>query len=438
LTATEAKRGGRSRLYLHIYFAILGIIVLVVALTIAIAKVFEDGLDDARKERSVSLIVAALIPPASAPTAELTRSLERWREQLQVDLTVRDADGQILAAAGPAVPMREGDRKAWVRARRGNFSAGVQLPDGRWALVGHARDQGPHWLWILVLFAGLVALGAYPLARRIARRLERLRIGVDELGQGDLTARVAVQGRDEVAALAESFNAAASRIEALVTSQTSMLAGASHELRSPLTRIRMAVELLGDDAQEALRRRVGRDIEELDELIEELLAASRFQVGGVDPAAVVPIDLLALVAEEAARVGGEVSGESVAIDGEVRWLKRLARNLLENARRHSQGEHIRARVVAVGDGAELSVEDDGDGVPTALRERIFEPFFRPDGMRESHDKGVGFGLALVRQIARRHGGDARCEEAPGGGSRFVVTLAGVPDVGDHHIKSSGT
>ena len=119
-------------------------------------------------------------------------------------------------------------------------------------------------------------------------------------------------------------------------------------------------------------------------------------------------------------------------------MKRLAGNLLENARRHSQGDHIRARVVVAGDGAELTVEDGGDSVPAALRERIFEPFFRPDGMRESHGQGVGLGLVLVRQITRRHGGDARCEEAPGGGSRFVVTLAGVPDVGDHHIKSSGT
>jgi signal transduction histidine kinase len=168
------------------------------------------------------------------------------------------------------------------------------------------------------------------------------------------------------------------------------------------------------------------------------LRLTRFQVAGVDPTVVTPVDLLALVAEEAAHVGAEVSGDSVVVAGEARWLRRLARNLLENARRHSGGQHVRAHVTSQDAVAWLSVDDDGAGVPMQLRERIFEPFFRPQGMRESHAKGVGLGLALVRQIARRHSGDARCESAPAGGSRFLVSLRGVTEAAPHHIKSSGT
>jgi signal transduction histidine kinase len=109
-------------------------------------------------------------------------------------------------------------------------------------------------------------------------------------------------------------------------------------------------------------------------------------------------------------------------------LVRLLRNLLENARRHSCAEHISVTVRPLGSGAQILVDDDGDGIPEALRERIFEPFYRPPGMREGHDRGVGLGLALVRQIAERHGGKARCDAHPVGGTRFVVELAGGPPV----------
>ena len=414
----------RMRLYLHIYFAILGIILLFVALTALTFMVFNNDLDDAHKARSVSLITAALLPPADASVSELRSALEHWQQQLNVDLTVTDVQGELIVAAGTPIKRRHHDanRKAWVRVRHGTLTAGVELPDGRWVMVGHERPGGPHWILVLVLLAVVVGVGAYPLARRITRRLERLRVGVDQLGSGDLHARVTVEGHDEVAQLAGSFNAAVARIEVLVASQNSMLAGASHELRSPLTRLRMALELLDHDARPSLRVQIERDIQELDELIEELLAASRFQVSAPRPDDFTQLDLLVIAAEEGARVGATVNGRSTSFSGEARWLSRMVRNLLENARRHSGGEAVRVHVEPTASGARLIVEDDGAGVPVELRERIFEPFFRPAGMREGHDRGVGVGLALVRQIARRHGGDVICEERDGGGSRFVVTL----------------
>jgi signal transduction histidine kinase len=262
--------------------------------------------------------------------------------------------------------------------------------------------------------------GAFVVVRRITGRLERLQSRVDALGAGDLSARVQVEGRDEVAELAVSFNRTATRIEQLVGTQKSLLANVSHELRSPLARMRMAVELLAEDGRPELKARLARDIGELDALIGELLEASRLESGAATERSE-DVDLLALVAEEAVEFGAAVLGPVTTVQGDARLLRRLVRNLLENARRYGGGTPIEITIESGADAVALRVSDRGPGVPEAERERIFEPFHRIHGTAET-GQGVGLGLALVRQIARRHGGDARCEARPGGGSVFVVTL----------------
>jgi signal transduction histidine kinase len=296
------------------------------------------------------------------------------------------------------------------------------LPDGRWVLARwHRHHHALGLLGALLLLASAIAVGAYPVVRRITGRLERLQARVDALGAGQLQARVQVEGCDEVADLARSFNRAAERIERLVNAQKTVLAGASHELRSPLTRMRMAVELLPGTDRPELRALLSKDIEELDALIGELLLASRLdvldQLGSTEE-----VDLLALLAEEAARTGADVSGSTAVIRGDPRMLRRLMRNLLENARRYADGAPVEASVHPVAQGAaRLVVADRGPGVAEGERERIFEPFYRPSGAKES-DGGVGLGLSLVRQIARRHGGDVRYVPRDGGGSQFEVDL----------------
>jgi signal transduction histidine kinase len=188
--------------------------------------------------------------------------------------------------------------------------------------------------------------------------------------------------------------------------------------------MRVALELLPGDERPELRTRLAKDIAELDGLIGELLLASRLDA--LDgPIHSEEVDLLALAAEEALEYGAEVGGEPVTIRGDPRLLRRLFRNLLENARRHAAGLPAQVTVRRARSGVQVQVADQGSGVPEAERERIFEPFYRLAGARETGE-GAGLGLALVRQIAQRHGGTTRCLAREGGGTVFEVELAERP------------
>ncbi|WP_411880736.1 ATP-binding protein [Polaromonas sp. YR568] len=294
--------------------------------------------------------------------------------------------------------------------------------------------------WMLGLVGLAVALGAYPVMRRLTLRLEALQRGVERWGAGDLSARVNADGKDEVAFLAERFNNAAERIETLMESHKSLLANASHELRSPLARIRMGLELMGIDAASPQRQEISRSITELDQLIDEILLASRLDAKQADAEPFETLDLTGLAAEECARVNAELSAElgkapdtglgmdatshSLTVQGSPRLLRRLIRNLLENARRYSTGDiNLELAQTRVGSKqlAVVKVHDRGPGVPAGQRERIFEPFYRLPGASE-REGGVGLGLALVKSISQRHGGSVRCEARPGGGASFIVEL----------------
>ncbi|MEW6706645.1 MAG: HAMP domain-containing sensor histidine kinase, partial [Pseudomonadota bacterium] len=276
----------------------------------------------------------------------------------------------------------------------------------------------------LVLLFVAVAVGAYPVVRRLTRRLEALQRGVEAFGAGALHQRVDESGRDEVAAVAGSFNRAAERIEQLLRSHQTLLANASHELRSPLARLKMAVAMIegaGPEQRARLRREIHTNIAELDALVEEVLLASRLDAQpGLERRD--PVDLVGLAAEEGARVGAslDASAQVPPVRGDERLLRRAVRNLLENARRYG-GEEVSVALAVPAGAVELRVCDRGPGVPEAMRERIFEPFFRLPGHAEQAG-GVGLGLSLVKQIAERHGGSVRCEVRAGGGSCFVLRL----------------
>src|SRR5262249_31041865 len=326
-----------------------------------------------------------------------------------------------VAAAGRPLPQPTsvGENGGWLRGRGGPAWA-FRLPDGRWLVArSPLRPAGPllGLIFFLAAMAIAIAVFSYPVVRGLTGRLERLQRGVETLGAGNLATRVAVEGRDEVARLAASFNRAASRIEELVGAHRLLLANASHELRTPLSRIRLGLELFEAKPDAKIKADIARDIAELDDLIEEILLASRLDIAAAPPAAE-DVDLLALVAEECARYDGcALDGELVVLRGDARLLRRLVRNLLDNAQRHGRPP-IRVELRRNGPQVSLWVIDAGDGIPASEREHVFLPFYRLGGDR----KGAGLGLALVRQIARLHGGDAAVTTRPDTQSCIVVWL----------------
>ncbi len=283
-------------------------------------------------------------------------------------------------------------------------------------------------LTMLLTVAAVVGIAAYPVVTRITRRLEALRLAVEAWGAGDLSRRAAVSGGDEIAAVAASFNAAADKTDALLTAHKTLLAHASHELRSPLTRLGLAVEMFADGADPSLAASVRREIAELDDLVEEILLASRLDHGAA-PHDQERVDLLALAAEEAARAGVEVleapqPSAAFEVLGSARLLRRLIRNLIDNAVKHGAPPvEIGLKTAGAAKAASIiiAVSDHGPGIPEALRERVFEPFFRPDGWAEAAGSW-GLGLSLVRQIAEGHGGTVACEVGADGLTVFRVEL----------------
>src|SRR5688572_9838769 len=353
------------------------------------------------------------------------RVVSALSEQLHADVVLLSRDGASppVTHGTPFAPdMDRLNEPGWQYRRQRSYAA--RLDDGR-LLVVRPRYRylfhGLHMVLFLSGLAAILALMVYPIARGITARLGRLNRGVHEFGAGDLSTRVAVEGRDEVAALATGFNEAATRIEQLVRANQMLLANCSHELRTPLTRMRLAIERLevGDPQAGA---ELARNIAELDVLIGELLLSSRLDAAR-RPDRVEHIDLLALAAEEAAHFDLEVTGEPASIDGDTLLLRRLVRNLLENARIHAGGASD-VRVSRWDGGVQIVVEDSGPGIPDLDRERVFEAFYR---RRESSNAtGAGLGLAIVRQIARIHGGDVTYAPREGGGSRFIVSLRSPP------------
>jgi signal transduction histidine kinase len=392
------------RLFLQLYLSFVGIVVLMVATVGCLAVTFRD---DHRTEEAAAWAELWLADLPDDPVQRDDR-FARLGELIEHEVALYDADGQLVAGdpdvpAGPAGPYRDGPGHGFR----------VALSDGRVLGVRTRPDPRRHrrFLFLLTVMGVVVAVGCWPVARRLSRRLEQLRDSAERWGDGELDARVAVHGGDEVARVGRAFNQAADRVQALVVSQQRVLAHASHELRSPLARLRVALEMVppGPLVDQAIG-----EVEVLDDIVGDVLRAARME-GLSGPESPEEVSLREVL-EGFAADDVVVEGPDRVVQGDPRLLRRLVRNLVENARRYGEPPIV---LTVTDDG--LWVDDRGDALPEAERSAIFEPFHRREGHAEGVHGGVGLGLSLVRQIARFHGGDVRYVEVDGR-SRFVVEL----------------
>jgi two-component system OmpR family sensor kinase len=293
-------------------------------------------------------------------------------------------------------------------------------------------DTLPYRLIAIVLVTGLVAA---LLAHYLSEPIARLRRATQQMAAGDLSVRVAGQvahADGETRALGRDLDAMAERIAALLDSERRLRRDISHELRSPLTRLNIALELIRRRSPEDLAPafdRIERDTARLDAMIGELLTLNRLEVEGL--ALGEPIDLVALArsvvddaAIEAERLGSRLilgAAQPCTLRGNRELLRRAIENVIRNAIRFTvPGEPIEVELVADGVHVTLSVRDHGPGVPAEALDKIWKPFYRVEGDRARNTGGTGLGLAITEQAITLHGGKVRADNHAGGG--LMVTL----------------
>ncbi|MFZ3006892.1 MAG: HAMP domain-containing sensor histidine kinase [Phenylobacterium sp.] len=306
------------------------------------------------------------------------------------------------------------------------FDVGVQRDDGRWNLVRPIPRIGlDPWqqrlVWWLLLSALALAPVAYIFARRLAHPFQLFADAAERLGRDPRGARlpVSLKGTAEINVAVSAFNEMQDRLRRYVEDRTAMVGAIAHDLRTPLTRLRFRIE----NVPEEVRAKMAGDLDQMEEMISAALTFVRDASG---PAERTPLELSSLlesICDEMAETGADTQaalGDKVVIEGDPVALRRLFTNLLENAVKF--GGRARALVYRDAASAYVEIEDDGPGIPPEDAERVFEPFYRREPSRSRQTGGIGLGLAVVRSVARGHGGDVVMINRSGGGLTARVQL----------------
>lgn len=327
----------------------------------------------------------------------------------------------------PAWPQASGLRPAPAREEPflfGDFELGVQQEDGRWLVVQPRpvllRDT---WQQRILLILALSVLAVSPLAwlfaRRLAGPIAAFAAAAERLGRDPRAPPLSLSGSTEVAAASTAFNNMQERLRRYVEDRTAMIGAIAHDLRTPLTRLRFRIEATPED----VRAKLSADLDQMEAMISATLAFVRDTSRPAERTKLELASLVDSVMDEAAETGGVASaedGDKIVVEGDPIALKRMVTNLVENALKY--GGVARGRVYREDDCAVIEIDDDGPGVAPAELEQVFEPFYRSEPSRNRQTGGIGLGLAVVRSLARAHGGDVTLHNRPDGGLRARVTL----------------
>ena len=345
----------------HLHFKIFAIFLL--SFFIAVPVTFLVlGIGDERHEASEYMkAIASLIAKdtLSLPERERKHKIKMLGEKMRLRFAYYDSNGNMIAGTlhAPILPKKRRQEGIVFHTRQG-MAIAFPIDNKRWVTASHAGKRKSHFLNVslgVIVFTSLLGGGAYFAARRVTGRLERLQSAVSDWGGAESPRPVVIEGRDEVARLAQSFNDAGERIKSLLDQQRNLLASASHELRTPLARIGVAAELLSQSKDETKREKtlagIHDDIKELDGLVEEILLAARLDAHPVRDEETEEIDLFALAKQSAEAFDATVDGEAVNISGHRKMIKRLIVNLLDNAKKYAGGG---AKITVSSDGGERS------------------------------------------------------------------------------------
>lgn len=407
-----------------------------------------DSLDDSERGRIVSILNA---PPlvVTMDRRHLPEDTPRGTSPhaLMFTAMLRAAlgDGRTLNVAARSGPPEGGSagppwasRHEMMMGRMGNGGGGsgfgpggvqlvtqVQLNDGRWVtfdtqLPRESTSLPSRLLLTLGVLLAVVLVLSFIAMRWLSRPLRTLAEAAEALGKNIHRPPLPEDGPTEVRQAAQAFNTMQSRLVRYIEDRTQVLAAMSHDLKTPLTRLRLRAELLDDDDT---RRRFEKDLGEMQAMVTDALAALR----GLDgPAESVPVDVMALL--ESLQADNEEMGRPVEIEGRAEAplmgdparLKRCVGNLVENAVVY--GQRARVQVEDTPKSLTLRIRDDGPGIPNAMLERVFEPFFRLEGSRSRDTGGTGLGLSIARNIARAAGGEVSLRNSPEGGLEALLLL----------------
>jgi two-component system, OmpR family, osmolarity sensor histidine kinase EnvZ len=280
-------------------------------------------------------------------------------------------------------------------------------------------------LFVLLLAGATLTFGtALVYVRRITRPLARLAEAAGRIGQGEFCSPLPVTGPDEIAGLTRSFNSMTRQVKELLAARTTMLAGISHDLRTPLTRLNLSLELLSARPDPRLILAMRRDIEAMNALIGEFLEIAR----GLEKEDRVPVSLRKLLdelADDVRRTGGaevQVSGPNCEVMARLVALRRVLVNLIDNAVRYGGGRPIEITLRRDSESCSVHILDHGPGIPKAERELVFQPFYRIEKSRNSASGGSGLGLAVARQLAEVNGWELDLLPGPGVGTEAVLRM----------------
>jgi len=306
-----------------------------------------------------------------------------------------------------------------------SYDVAVRLPDSSTLLYRVTRESPgtplpPSLMLNVILLVAVLVIALYVVARSITLPLSRLALAADNLGRSILQPKLAEEGARELRDAARAFNTMQDRLHRYLDSRTRVLAAMSHDLKTPLTRLRLQVETQIEDP--ALQGRFGKELDEMESMVRGALALFR---GLNDEEALEPVDvdlLLETVRGEFAEMGKDVTLEGHALgplSGKPQALKRCITNLVDNAVKFGGRTRMLVR-----DGAqlEISVCDDGPGIPADQLEKVFEPFYRLESSRNRDTGGSGLGLSIARDVAQAHGGSLLLRNRPEGGLEARLTL----------------